>query len=191
MLGATLGFLGVSFTHCTGPRPKCRILLHLGWFLMSIMMIIGLLLSVILVPVGVMLSETCTWMSDFFEDEVEFNDPSYTFLPPDIMSKISVCKFGDGNLSDEFAIGEELATIDAMLDSINVTLGLTDPDSEHYVDLSAATTVMTGEKTIADNTGKGEIADSAEETDDHHDVSLANLNKWADSTDLADGTETY
>jgi len=38
-------------------------------------------------------------MSDFLKDEVEFNDPSYTFLPPDIMAKISECKFGEGDLS--------------------------------------------------------------------------------------------
>lgn len=104
LFGALLGFLGVSFTHCTGPRPKCRVLLHLGWFIMSLMMIIGLLISSFLMPVGVMLTETCTWMEDFLKDEKEFNDPSYTFLNRDLMNKISVCKFGNGNLNSEFGM---------------------------------------------------------------------------------------
>lgn len=61
------------------------------------------------------------------------------------MSKISVCKFGDGDLSSDYAIGEEIALITEMLDSIERTMGLTDPDSPDYVDLSKSTIVMDSE----------------------------------------------
>lgn len=160
MLGALLGFAGVSFTHCIGPKPKCRVLLHIGWFLMSFMMVIGLLISTFLVPVGVMLTETCSWMDNLLKNETEFRDPSYTFLPPEIVSKIAVCKFGNGNLNSEFKMDQEMAMITDMLDSIEKTSGLTNSeDSENYINLAQTDTAVTLELTRLENLKVGLIED--------------------------------
>ena len=89
-------------------------------------MVIGLTISTFLVPTGVMITETCGWMNDFLSDEAEFNDPSYTFLEKEIMTKLSICKFGDGDLSEEYGIASELGLITELIDSLNVTLALED-----------------------------------------------------------------
>lgn len=99
-------------------------------------MIVGLIISSILVPTGIILSETCTWMNDFLKDEKEFNDPSYKFLPKDIMSKISTCKFGDGNLNTDFVINEEMDMINNMIESVTLATEINDSENENYIDLS-------------------------------------------------------
>lgn len=103
------------------------------------MMIVGLVISSILVPTGVILSETCTWMDDFLNNETEFKDPSYTFLPSDIMSKISTCKFGNGDLNTDFVINEEVGMINTMIESVATALAINNSDNENYINLSEST----------------------------------------------------
>lgn len=51
---------------------------------MSFMMVLGLAISVFLVPLGVMLTEACDWMVDVLKNEEEFNDKSYKFVTEEL-----------------------------------------------------------------------------------------------------------
>lgn len=64
-----------------------------------------------------------------------------------------------------------------MINSINVTIGLTDPDSEYYIDLSLAVAAQTTEIDYVKSLKEGKMTDALATTDDDSaDVSLANLN---------------
>lgn len=87
-------------------------------------MCLGLFMTCFMMPIGVMLTETCSWMDDFLKDKNEFDDPTYTFLPREIMTKMSECRFGTGNLNEEFGIDQEMGMITNMLAAVDISLGL-------------------------------------------------------------------
>ncbi|KRX01551.1 hypothetical protein PPERSA_01454 [Pseudocohnilembus persalinus] len=178
--GAFFSFIGVILTHCTGQRPKCRIFLHLGWFLMSFMLIIGLALSTALVPIGIMVTETCSWMDIYLNDVDEFNDEAYTFLPQVIKQQISVCKFGDGDLSTLYNIDNELILIETMVDSINQAKQLEDQSSDSYINLDLTPKIIQEQIEYIEEIQDGSKSDSDETGDDNPQQSLYELNQWAD-----------
>lgn len=67
-------------------------------------MIVCFILCVVFVPIGVAMNEGCVWLDSFLNNEAEFSDPAYKFMPGDLTNKIKICKFGDGDLVGEFNI---------------------------------------------------------------------------------------
>lgn len=70
LLGGGLGIsvisaLGVILSQCVVKSPKARIFLHIGWLFMGLFMWIGFLMSSLLLPLGVSMTEGCGWLENY------------------------------------------------------------------------------------------------------------------------------
>jgi hypothetical protein len=97
---------------------KMRVLTHLSWCALALYAILVLLISIALIPLGIIMIEGCDTIEDLFSSPQNFH--SYeAILSKDVSAKLEVCYFSDGDFNKIFDTSEAFQTINSLTESFN------------------------------------------------------------------------
>ena len=106
---------------------RCRIISHVGWIVFYLLMLVGLLLSAVLFPVSVVLSEACDVLSLQSLRDGVFTPNSSAW------DQIKVCiDDGGGDLYTKYGLQDKIGFAQKTLNSLDVIEGIYKDDSLVY-----------------------------------------------------------
>lgn len=98
--------------------PNIRVFTHLSWCALSLYAIVVLVISIVLIPFGIILIESCDTLDDVFGSQNNFQ--SYeALISKDFSSKLQVCYFSDGDFNKLFDTSKAFEVINTLTNSFN------------------------------------------------------------------------
>lgn len=114
-LGGMLGCCCSTMCH----MPKCRFCSHLSWCGLIWFSMFIFLISIILVPVSIVLMETCDIANDALSSSASMKSYIGVAIDETNYNRLEVCLFQDGDINKLFNMTSGLSSIDAVTQSFN------------------------------------------------------------------------
>ena len=152
--------------------PKIRLFTHLSWCALSLYAIVILIISIVLIPFGIILIEGCDTIDDVFSTQSNFQ--SYeALITRNFSSKLQVCYFSDGDFNKIFDTTKAFQVINTLTNSFN-----NNPSIDVLVGSKVAPAVLSQ---ITKFTSFDMPAyDDGSSTFSNSLIAIDNLNKWSD-----------
>jgi len=109
----------IFFTFCGWIRCKC--ISHFGWVILTILMILGFLLSAILFPFSVVFIESCD-IINMASLKVDRG-----IIPSSAWDEMSTCLVGDGDLYTKYDLGSKISFAKQATEGLSLASSLYDP----------------------------------------------------------------
>lgn len=156
---------------------RMRVLLHVSWCTISILMLAGFILASILVPLGILTMEGCDIYNDIISSKNEF--ATYTeVIPSDVNFKLQTCLFGTGDLLVEYGIKNQVDELDNITRSFHKLSKLSEKNSNFS--LSSSNILISAWQEEVDSLKNGLISDYIDSDNNNSFFSIDIFNKWSD-----------
>lgn len=178
LVAALLGLMGVFATHLFDIY-NCRLMVHLAWVIFGISYLGVVALTFIFVPGGSVAQQTCTYFNKSLTNQTEFQRLR-GYYSENVLNRIDVCLFGDGNILRTFNAYSEMQTVQSLFDNIDSLTAMTTTSNSQYVDVNIAVNKIVSWMTTIGKYRDGILVDSSpvEANDKNPQHSLKSLNDY-------------
>lgn len=188
LAASLLIILGILGTHWF-QLYSCKTIVHLGWVAYGVTYFGVVALCFIFFSLGGISYQFCTFYSSLVSNKVSLNVYAQTSTPTPFtrfFDKISTCFYGNGSISSQFAIANEVQTVSALYADATTFLNLRNPTTALYIDPAYSTTKIQNWMTAIDKYRLGiyvdtDPTDPAFTTDSNPNKALLEMNKYTNN----------
>lgn len=178
LVAALTGVMGVFATHLFDIY-NCRLMVHLSWVIFGVSYLGVIFLTFLFVPGGSVAQQTCNFLQKSLTNKTEFQRLR-NYYSENVLSKLEVCLFDDGNILRTFNAYSEMLTVQTLFNNIDSLTAMATTSNSQYVDTAIAANKIASWKATLIKYRDGVLNDSnpIETNDKNPQYSLKSLNDY-------------
>lgn len=160
----------------------CRKMVHLGWVIFGLAYAGVLAVAFVTLSVGSLGYGFCSYYEVMLNNQTQFSRLNEAYSQ-NVLSRLDVCLFGDGNALEKFSIAQEMETVTNLFSNIVTFYNYESSGNSKYIDLTISTSKISGWINAMTKYGQGIYIDSvaAQTTDDNPNYAIASLNLYSNT----------